>query len=84
MGLKQYKQEKVRACGNLISAARDLQARPAEDSFNLLVVAGPATESRDADDCDYLEGDYLPTGIVPLTSIITPTLKKDSAKEYPK
>lgn len=83
MNLKQYEQEKfalaeiIRSTqaidpkdGALLSEARELQARLAEDRFNLLVV-GRFSRGKSTLMNALLGGDYLPTGIVPLTSVIT-------------
>ena len=83
MDLKQYEQKKfalaeiIRSAqavdtkdGDLLSASRDLQARLAEDLFNLLVV-GRFSRGKSTLMNAMLGGDYLPTGIVPLTSVIT-------------
>jgi small GTP-binding protein len=92
MDLKQYEQKKfalaeiIRSAqavdtkdGDLLSAARDLQARLAEDRFNLLVV-GRFSRGKSTLMNAILGGDYLPTGIVPLTSVIT-TVRYGSRKQ---
>ncbi|HLH31029.1 MAG TPA: dynamin family protein, partial [Terriglobia bacterium] len=92
MDLKQYEQKKfalaeiIRSAqavdtkdGDLLSAARDLQARLAEDRFNLLVV-GRFSRGKSTLINAILGGDYLPTGIVPLTSVIT-TVRYGSRKQ---
>jgi GTP-binding protein EngB required for normal cell division len=83
MDLKQYEQKKFALAeiirfaqatdtkdGDLLSASRDLHARLAEDRFNLLVV-GRFSRGKSTLMNAMLGGDYLPTGIVPLTSVIT-------------
>ena len=83
MDLKQYEEKKfalaeiIRATqavdtkdGVLLSEARQLQARLAEDRFNLMVV-GRFSRGKSTLMNALLGGDYLPTGIVPLTSVIT-------------
>jgi small GTP-binding protein len=92
MDLKQYEQKKfalaeiIRSAqavdtkdGDLLSAARDLHARLAEDRFNLLVV-GRFSRGKSTLMNAILGGDYLPTGIVPLTSVIT-TVRYGSRKQ---
>ncbi len=92
MDLKQYEQKKfalaeiIRATqavdtkdGMLLSHARELQARLAEDRFNLLVV-GRFSRGKSTLMNAMLGGDYLPTGIVPLTSVIT-TVRYGSRKQ---
>jgi small GTP-binding protein len=92
MDLKQYEQRKfalaeiIRSAqavdtkdGMLLSEARDLHARLAEDRFNLLVV-GRFSRGKSTLMNAILGGDYLPTGIVPLTSVIT-TVRYGSRKQ---
>ncbi len=92
MDLKQYEQKKfalaeiIRATqaidtkdGALLSEARELQARLAEDRFNLMVV-GRFSRGKSTLMNALLGGDYLPTGIVPLTSVIT-TVRYGSRKQ---
>jgi small GTP-binding protein len=92
MDLKQYEQRKfalaeiIRSTqavdtkdGTLLSEARDLHARLAEDRFNLLVV-GRFSRGKSTLMNAILGGDYLPTGIVPLTSVIT-TVRYGSRKQ---
>jgi small GTP-binding protein len=92
MDLKQYEQKKfalaeiIRSAqaidtgdGDLLSASRDLHARLAEDRFNLLVV-GRFSRGKSTLMNAILGGDYLPTGIVPLTSVIT-TVRYGSRKQ---
>lgn len=83
MDLKQYEQKKfalaeiIRAAqavntqdDALLSATRDLQARLAEDRFNLMVV-GRFSRGKSTLMNAVLGADLLPTGVVPLTSVIT-------------
>ncbi|HTW46033.1 MAG TPA: dynamin family protein [Acidobacteriaceae bacterium] len=92
MDLKQYEQKKfalaeiIRATqaidtkdGALLSEARELQARLAEDRFNLMVV-GRFSRGKSTLMNALLGGDFLPTGIVPLTSVIT-TVRYGSRKQ---
>jgi len=92
MDLKQYEQRKfalaeiIRSAqavdtkdGTLLSQARDLHARLAENRFNLLVV-GRFSRGKSTLMNAILGGDYLPTGIVPLTSVIT-TVRYGSRKQ---
>ncbi len=92
MDLKQYEQSKfaiaeiIRSAqaidtkdGTLRSDCRDLLARLAEDRFNLLVV-GRFSRGKSTLMNALLGGDYLPTGIVPLTSAIT-TVRYGSRKQ---
>jgi Predicted GTPases len=83
MDLKQYEQWKF-SFADILRAARaldtkdealrsecvSLQARLAEDKFNLLVV-GRFSRGKSTLMNAILGGDHLPTGIVPLTSVIT-------------
>lgn len=92
MDLKQYEQKKF-AIAEIIRSAhtidtkdetlrsecRDLLARLAEDRFNLLVV-GRFSRGKSTLMNALLGGDYLPTGIVPLTSAIT-TVRYGSRKQ---
>ena len=83
ISLKEYEQRKfalaeiIRSAqaidtndGELLSETRDLLVRLAEDRFNLLVV-GRFSRGKSTLMNAILGGDYLPTGIVPLTSVIT-------------
>lgn len=83
MDLKQYEQKKfvlaevIRSAqaidtkdASLQSECRDLLTRLAEDQFNLMVV-GRFSRGKSTLMNALLGGDYLPTGIVPLTSVIT-------------
>ena len=83
MDLKEYEQEKfgiadiIRSAQaietkdqSLQSECRDLLTRLAEDRFNLLVV-GRFSRGKSTLMNAILGGDLLPTGIVPLTSVIT-------------
>jgi GTPase Era involved in 16S rRNA processing len=92
MDLKEYEQRKfalaeiirsTRAVetedAELLAASRELQARLAEDRFNLLVV-GRFSRGKSTLMNAMLGGDYLPTGIVPLTSVIT-TVRYGSRKQ---
>ena len=92
MDLKQYEQKKfalaeiIRATqaidtkdGALLSEARELQARLAEDRFNVMVV-GRFSRGKSTLMNALLGGNYLPTGIVPLTSVIT-TVRYGSRKQ---
>lgn len=92
MDLKEYEQEKF-AIADIIRSAeavdtrdqalrtecRDLLAHLAEDRFNLLVV-GRFNRGKSTLMNALLGGDYLPTGIVPLTSVIT-TVRYGSRKQ---
>jgi small GTP-binding protein len=83
MDLKQYEQSKF-AFADIIRSTRaldandellryecvELQARLAEDKFNLMVV-GRFSRGKSTLMNALLGGDHLPTGIVPLTSVIT-------------
>ncbi|MGB8478527.1 MAG: dynamin family protein [Acidobacteriaceae bacterium] len=92
MDLKEYEQKKfaiaevIRSAlaidskdETLLSECRDLQARLAEDRFNLLVV-GRFSRGKSTLMNALLGGDHLPTGIVPLTSAIT-TVRYGSRKQ---
>ena len=92
MDLKQYEQRKfaiaeiVRSAqaidtkdGALLGSARELHARLAEDRFNLMVV-GRFSRGKSTLMNALLGGNYLPTGIVPLTSVIT-TVRYGSRKQ---
>jgi len=92
MDLKQYEQKKFAIAEvirlaqaidtkdeTLRSECRDLLARLAEDRFNLLVV-GRFSRGKSTLMNALLGGDYLPTGIVPLTSAIT-TVRYGSRKQ---
>jgi len=92
MNLKQYEQEKfdiadiIRSTqaintkdDGLRSGCRDLLTRLAEDRFNLLVV-GRFSRGKSTLMNALLGGDHLPTGIVPLTSVIT-TVRYGSQKQ---
>ena len=83
MDLKQYEQDKfvlaevIRSAqaidtknGDLQGQCRGLLARLAEDQFNLMVV-GRFSRGKSTLMNAILGGDHLPTGIVPLTSVIT-------------
>ena len=83
MDLKEYEQRKfmlteiVRSAQEIktedreaASEASSLLARLAEDRFNLLIV-GRFSRGKSTLMNALLGGDYLPTGIVPLTSVIT-------------
>lgn len=83
MDLKQYEQKKFVLAEVIRSASaidtknsalqgdcRDLLARLAEDQFNLMVV-GRFSRGKSTLMNAILGRDYLPTGIVPLTSVIT-------------
>ncbi len=92
MDLKEYEQEKF-AIAEIIRSAqaidtrdqelaqecRDLLTRLAEDRFNLLVV-GRFSRGKSTLMNAILGGDLLPTGIVPLTSVIT-TVRYGSRKQ---
>jgi small GTP-binding protein len=92
MDLKQYEQEKF-AIADIIRSAQavdtkdedlhhesvDLLTRLAEDKFNLLVV-GRFSRGKSTLMNALLGGDLLPTGIVPLTSVIT-TVRYGSRKQ---
>jgi small GTP-binding protein len=92
MDLKEYEQEKF-AIADIIRSAqavdtkdqisqsecRDLLTRLAEDRFNLLVV-GRFSRGKSTLMNALLGGDHLPTGIVPLTSVIT-TVRYGSRKQ---
>ena len=92
MDLKQYEQKKfaiaevIRSAqaidtkdGTLLAECRDLLTRLAEDRFNLLVV-GRFSRGKSTLTNAILGGDLLPTGIVPLTSVIT-TVRYGSRKQ---
>jgi small GTP-binding protein len=92
MNLKEYEQEKfgiadiIRSAqavdtkdDSLQSECRDLLTRLAEDRFNLLVV-GRFSRGKSTLMNALLGGDHLPTGIVPLTSVIT-TVRYGSRKQ---
>lgn len=92
MDLKQYEQKKfalaetIRSAqtvetrdSELLASSRDLHARLAEDRFNLLVV-GRFSRGKSTLMNAILGGDFLPTGIVPLTSVIT-TVRYGSRKQ---
>ncbi len=92
MNLKQYEQEKFAIAAILRSAqaidtkdqtlhseAREPLTRLAEDRFNLLVV-GRFSRGKSTLMNALLGGDHLPTGIVPLTSVIT-TVRYGSRKQ---
>lgn len=83
MDLKEYEQRKFLLAEIIRSAqaidtkntalqgdCRELLARLAEDQFNLMVV-GRFSRGKSTLMNAILGGDYLPTGIVPLTSVIT-------------
>jgi len=83
MDLKQYEQAKfsmaevIRAAQavdtkdqDLLSASRDLQMRLADDRFNLMLV-GRFSRGKSTLINAILGASYLPTGILPLTSVIT-------------
>jgi small GTP-binding protein len=92
MDLKEYEQEKF-AIAEIIRSAqavdtkdqalqsdcRDILTRLAEDRFNLLVV-GRFSRGKSTLMNAILGGDLLPTGIVPLTSVIT-TVRYGSRKQ---
>lgn len=92
MNLKGYEQEKF-AIADIIRSAqavdtkddtlqsecRDLLTRLAEDRFNLMIV-GRFSRGKSTLMNAVLGGDYLPTGIVPLTSVIT-TVRYGSRKQ---
>lgn len=92
MDLKEYEQEKF-AIAEIIRSAQavdskdetlhheclDLLTRLAEDRFNLLVV-GRFSRGKSTLMNALLGGDLLPTGIVPLTSVIT-TVRYGSRKQ---
>lgn len=90
--LKQYEQRKFAIAeiirlaqavnttdGTLLSEVRELQARLAEDRFNLLVV-GRFSRGKSTLMNAVLGSNLLPTGIVPLTSVIT-TVRYGSRKQ---
>lgn len=92
MDLKQYEQRKfaiaeiVRSAQavdtqdeSLLSECRDLLTRLAEDRFNLLVV-GRFSRGKSTLMNAIFGSDHLPTGIVPLTSVIT-TVRYGSRKQ---
>jgi GTP-binding protein EngB required for normal cell division len=92
MDLKEYEQEKFGIADIIRSAqaidtrdealqseCRDLLTRLAEDRFNLLVV-GRFSRGKSTLMNAILGGDLLPTGIVPLTSVIT-TVRYGSRKQ---
>src|SRR5579875_3446181 len=92
MDLKEYEQRKfmlteiVRSAQEIktedreaASEASSLLARLAEDRFNLLIV-GRFSRGKSTLMNAVLGGDYLPTGIVPLTSVIT-TVRYGSRKQ---
>ncbi len=92
MNLKEYEQEKFGIADILRSAqaidtkdetlqseCRDLLTRLAEDRFNLMVV-GRFSRGKSTLMNAILGGDLLPTGIVPLTSVIT-TARYGSRKQ---
>jgi len=92
MDLKQYEQKKfaiaevIRSTqaidtkdGALLAECRELLTRLAEDRFNLLVV-GRFSRGKSTLTNAILGGDLLPTGIVPLTSVIT-TVRYGSRKQ---
>ncbi|HUO14247.1 MAG TPA: dynamin family protein, partial [Verrucomicrobiae bacterium] len=83
MDLKEYEQRKFLLAEVIRSAqaidtkntalqgdCRELVARLAEDQFNLMMV-GRFSRGKSTLMNAILGGDYLPTGIVPLTSVIT-------------
>jgi small GTP-binding protein len=92
MDLKEYEQEKF-AIAEIVRSAqafdtrdealqaecRDLLTRLAEDRFNLLVV-GRFSRGKSTLMNAILGGDLLPTGLVPLTSVIT-TVRYGSRKQ---
>ncbi len=92
MDLKEYEQQKF-AIAEIVRSAqavdtkdqalqsdcRDLLTRLAEDRFNLLVV-GRFSRGKSTLMNAILGGDLLPTGIVPLTSVIT-TVRYGSRKQ---
>lgn len=92
MDLKQYERKKfaiaeiIRSIqavdtqdGTLTSECRGLLARLAEDRFNLLVV-GRFSRGKSTLMNAVLDDDHLPTGIIPLTSVIT-TVRYGSRKQ---
>jgi len=92
MDLKQYEQTKfaiaevIRSAqavdvkdASLLSECRELLKRLAEDRFNLMVV-GRFSRGKSTLMNAILGGDHLPTGIVPLTSVIT-TVRYGSRKQ---
>jgi GTP-binding protein EngB required for normal cell division len=92
MDLKEYEQRKfalaevIRSAQaidtkdyTLLGECRDLLARLAEDRFNLMVV-GRFSRGKSTLMNAILGGDHLPTGIVPLTSVIT-TVRYGSRKQ---
>lgn len=92
MNLKDYEQEKFEI-GDIIRSAqavikndellqaecRDLLTRLAEDRFNLMIV-GRFSRGKSTLMNAVLGGNHLPTGIVPLTSVIT-TVRYGSRKQ---
>ena len=92
MNLKEYEQEKF-GIGDIVRSAqavinhdevlqaecRDLLTRLAEDRFNLMVV-GRFSRGKSTLMNAILGGNHLPTGIVPLTSVIT-TVRYGSRKQ---
>jgi hypothetical protein len=92
MDLKQYEQTKfamadiIRAAqtadskdSTLQSETRELSMRLADDRFNLMIV-GRFSRGKSTLINAVLGGPYLPTGIVPLTSVIT-TIRYGSRKQ---
>jgi small GTP-binding protein len=92
MDLKEYEQEKFGIADIIRSAqavdtegealqseGRDILTRLAEDQFNLLFV-GRFSRGKSTLMNAILGGDHLPTGIVPLTSVIT-TVRYGSRKQ---
>lgn len=92
MDLKQYEQTKFQLAEAIRSAqaidtndsdfqgkCRELLARLAEDQFNLMVV-GRFSRGKSTLMNAILGGDHLPTGIVPLTSVITTVRYGSSAQ----
>ena len=75
MDLKDYEQRKLAEAidtkdDKLLADARDLLARIAENRFQLMVV-GRFSRGKSTLMNAILGREYLPTGIVPLTSVIT-------------